>query len=79
MRIKHSACVLFAMVLFAGSAQAAEIKVMISGGFSAAYEKLVPEFERATGHKVTTERGPRWARHRRRSPTGWRAANMPTW
>ena len=58
MRIKHSACVLFAMVLFAGSAQAAEIKVMISGGFSAAYEKLVPEFERATGHKVTTERGP---------------------
>ena len=43
---------------FAGAASAAEIKVFISGGFSAAYEKLVPEFERASGHKVTTERGP---------------------
>src|SRR5436190_19374823 len=43
---------------FAAAATAAEIKVFISGGFSAAYEKLVPEFERASGHKVTTERGP---------------------
>jgi molybdate transport system substrate-binding protein len=42
----------------AGTAGAAEIKVMISGGFSAAYDKLVPEFERASGHKVVTERGP---------------------
>ena len=46
------------LVAFASPAGAAEIKVMISGGFSAAYEKLVPEFERATGHKVMTERGP---------------------
>jgi ABC-type molybdate transport system substrate-binding protein len=42
----------------AGSASAAEIKVFISGGFSAAYDTLVPAFERATGHKVVTERGP---------------------
>jgi molybdate transport system substrate-binding protein len=42
----------------AGTAGAAEIKVMISGGFSAAYDKLVPEFERASGHKVVTVRGP---------------------
>jgi molybdate transport system substrate-binding protein len=41
-----------------GAAQAAEIKVMISGGFSAAYEELVPQFERTSGHKVVTERGP---------------------
>ena len=46
------------LVAFAAPAGAAEIKVMISGGFSAAYDKLVPEFERATGHKVVTERGP---------------------
>jgi len=46
------------LVAFAAPAGAAEIKVMISGGFNAAYEKLVPEFERATGHKVVTERGP---------------------
>ena len=37
---------------------AAEIHVMISGGLSAAYQALVPEFERATGHKVVTSRGP---------------------
>jgi len=43
---------------FAGTAGAAEIKVMISGGFSAAYDKLVPEFERASGHKIVTVRGP---------------------
>src|SRR5436305_8110355 len=45
-------------LLSVSTAGAAEIKVFISGGFSAAYEKLVPEFERASGHKVTTERGP---------------------
>jgi molybdate transport system substrate-binding protein len=39
-------------------AGAAEIRVMISGGLSAAYEVLVPEFERVTGHKVLTARGP---------------------
>jgi molybdate transport system substrate-binding protein len=32
--------------------------VMISGGLSAAYKALVPEFERATGHKVLTAYGP---------------------
>jgi molybdate transport system substrate-binding protein len=42
----------------AGSASAAEIKVFISGGFSAAYDTLIPEFERTTDHKVVTERGP---------------------
>src|SRR5204862_258831 len=40
------------------AAGAAEIKVFISGGFSAAYNQLAPQFERATGHKVITERGP---------------------
>ena len=31
---------------------------MISGGLAAAYKALVPEFERATGHKVLTAYGP---------------------
>ena len=31
---------------------------MISGGLTAAYKALVPEFERATGHKVLTAYGP---------------------
>ncbi len=37
---------------------AAEIHVMISGGFSAAYDELVPLYERASGNRVVTERGP---------------------
>jgi molybdate transport system substrate-binding protein len=45
-------------LLLAGSATAAEVRVMISGGLSAAYNVLVPEFERATGHKVLTAYGP---------------------
>jgi molybdate transport system substrate-binding protein len=41
-----------------GAASAAEVRVMISGGLTAAYKALVPEFERATGHKVLTAYGP---------------------
>jgi molybdate transport system substrate-binding protein len=49
----------FAGVLYlAGAAAAAEVRVMISGGLTAAYNALVPEFERATGHKVLTAYGP---------------------
>jgi len=44
---------LFASVLFiAGSALAAEITVMSSGGFYSAMEELAPVFEKETGHKV---------------------------
>ncbi len=42
----------------AGSASAAEVRVMISGGLTAAYKALVPEFERVTGNKVITAYGP---------------------
>jgi molybdate transport system substrate-binding protein len=38
-------------------ASSAQLKVMISGGFSGPYEQLVPEFERTTGIKVTTGSG----------------------
>jgi molybdate transport system substrate-binding protein len=44
--------------LLAGAASAAEVRVMISGGLTAAYKALVPEFERATGHTVLTAYGP---------------------
>ena len=46
-----------AAALFAGASLAAEIKVMTSGGFTAAYEELRPQFEAATGHKVSTAYG----------------------
>jgi molybdate transport system substrate-binding protein len=45
-------------LVLAGSAGAAEVRVMISGGLTAAYNVLVPEFERTTGHKVLTAYGP---------------------
>ncbi len=41
-----------------GAAAAAEVKVMISGGLSAAYKELVPQFEKATGNTVVTAYGP---------------------
>jgi molybdate transport system substrate-binding protein len=33
------------------------VNVLISGGFSSAYEQLLPEFERTSGIKVTTRSG----------------------
>src|SRR5438445_8894802 len=45
-------------LLLTGAAGAAEVRVMISGGLTAAYKALVPEFERTTGHKVLTAYGP---------------------
>ncbi|KRR19156.1 ABC transporter substrate-binding protein [Bradyrhizobium lablabi] len=45
-------------ILLSATASAAEVRVMISGGLSAAYKALVPEFERTTGHKVLTAYGP---------------------
>jgi molybdate transport system substrate-binding protein len=47
-----------AVLLLAGTAKAAEVHVMISGGLTAAFNALVPEFERTTGHKVVTAYGP---------------------
>src|SRR6202035_5422323 len=41
-----------------GPAGAAEVRVMISGGLTAGYQALVPEFEKATGNKVLTAFGP---------------------
>jgi len=38
-------------------AASAQLKVLISGGFTGPYEQLVPEFERITGIQVTTGSG----------------------
>jgi predicted neuraminidase/ABC-type molybdate transport system substrate-binding protein len=45
-------------LLVATAATADEIKVVTSGAFTAAYLELVPQFERATGHKIVTAFGP---------------------
>jgi molybdate transport system substrate-binding protein len=47
-----------AALFFAGAACAAEVRVMISAGFYAVYAELAPAFERASGHKLVTLRGP---------------------
>ena len=49
---------LVSALVLSGSASAAEVRVMISGGLAAAYTALVPEFEKATGNKVLTAFGP---------------------
>jgi hypothetical protein len=53
---RASALAFAAVVSLTGAAGAAEIRVMISGGLSAAYEALVPEFERTSPRAA-----PRWA------------------
>ncbi len=35
-----------------------QVKVLMSGGFSVAYQELLPQFEKTTGITVTTTRGP---------------------
>jgi molybdate transport system substrate-binding protein len=42
----------------AGAAPAADVHVMISAGFYRAYSELGPAFERASGHRLVTTRGP---------------------
>jgi molybdate transport system substrate-binding protein len=46
-----------AAVLALPTASFAQVHVIISGGFSAAYREVLPEFERTTGVKVTTTSG----------------------
>ncbi|MBK3395807.1 MULTISPECIES: substrate-binding domain-containing protein [Methylobacterium] len=52
------AALLAAGLALAGPAKAAEVRVMISGGFTAAYQALVPGFETKTGDTVATAYGP---------------------
>ena len=56
-RIAHFFFALAYVVIFT-AANAAEVRVMVSAGFFHAYSELVPVFERNSGHKVITIRGP---------------------
>src|SRR5258708_10640922 len=48
--------VVLAAVAFPG-ASFAQVKVIVSGGFTAAYEEVLPEFEKTSGIRVTTSNG----------------------
>lgn len=56
--LTRRAVMVAAALTLAGAAQAAEIRVVSSGGFAAAYRALAPEFERQTGHTLVTGWGP---------------------
>ncbi len=45
-------------LMVAGAASAADVHVMISAGFYKVYAELAPTFERASGHRLVTTRGP---------------------
>jgi molybdate transport system substrate-binding protein len=47
-----------AALLMVGRASAADLRVMISAGFYGVYAELGPAFERASGHRLVTARGP---------------------
>lgn len=47
-----------AALLLPGTAWAEDVRVMISAGFFPVYAELGPAFERATGHRLVTTRGP---------------------
>jgi molybdate transport system substrate-binding protein len=53
----RTALVVITAVLAVPCLSLAQVKVMTSGGFSAAYQEILPEFERVTGIKVTTSSG----------------------
>ncbi len=46
-----------ALLLGGAQARAAEVQVMISGGFTAAFQVLAPGFERETGHRLVMVQG----------------------
>jgi molybdate transport system substrate-binding protein len=52
--MKTALSIAAAAVLLSGAAGAAEIKVLSTQATEEAYKELVPQFEKASGHKVTT-------------------------
>jgi molybdate transport system substrate-binding protein len=55
--IRTMAAIAGLLLLEAPAARADEIRAMTSGAFTAAYQLLVPEFERTSGHTVLTTYG----------------------
>lgn len=55
--VRPGAMVLAAATLSFSGAARAEITVLMSGGFSLAYQQLLPEFQQTTGIKVVTTSG----------------------
>jgi molybdate transport system substrate-binding protein len=56
--LARSWVVLALFLLLPGAAAAEDLRVMISAGFYRVYAELGPRFEKATGHRLVTTRGP---------------------
>jgi molybdate transport system substrate-binding protein len=57
-KFRVSFATLAALLLLAPAASAAEVRVMISGGLTAAFNALVPDYEKQSGNKVLVAYGP---------------------
>jgi molybdate transport system substrate-binding protein len=66
------------VIVFSGAATAAEVRVMISAGFFGVYSQLAPAFEKATGHKLVTTRGPSMGIRPKRFPRAFPAGSRRT-
>lgn len=56
-RLRRAALAALSLALLAGGALAADIRVISSGGFTAAYQQLMPLYEQASQNKVITSYG----------------------
>jgi len=56
-RLIQGMLIVMAALVIGPTAASAQVKVLMSGGFAGAYEKLLPQFEQASGIKVTTGSG----------------------
>jgi molybdate transport system substrate-binding protein len=57
-RGRSLATVVLAAIFLSGAGSVTDVHVLISAGFFEAYSELGPSFERATGYRLVTERGP---------------------
>jgi molybdate transport system substrate-binding protein len=55
---RSSAALILGVLSFPTAASAEDVRVMISAGFYRVYAELGPAFEKATGHRLITTRGP---------------------
>jgi molybdate transport system substrate-binding protein len=56
-RLPHIFILPITMLVALPSPSPVQVRVLISGGFSAVYEELLPQFEKSTSISVTTARG----------------------
>jgi molybdate transport system substrate-binding protein len=49
---------IFALVAASSAPASAQVKVLMSNGFRAAYDDILPDFEKQTGISVSTSEGP---------------------